>query len=126
MLALVEVIEMPEEVTKVGRFDNYLESFMNDQGEAMTIDEILIDKAWSPEDEEVTYFRLSSLENYLNKKRFSNFSSTQMCARIRELGGDSTKKKIRGKVYHLWFIPKAIESDKSDLPLPDLQPKVPF
>ena len=65
------------------------------------------------------------LENYLNKKRFSNFSSTQMCARIRELGGDSTKKKI-GVVYHLWFIPKAIESDKSDLPLPDLQPKVPF
>ena len=59
LLALVEVIEMPEEVTKVGRFDNYLESFMNDQGEAMTIDEILIDKAWSPEDEEVTYFRLS-------------------------------------------------------------------
>ena len=27
LLALVEVIEMPEEVTKVGRFDNYLESF---------------------------------------------------------------------------------------------------
>ena len=130
LLAVVEVIEMPEEVTKVGRFDNYLESFLSDQGEAMTIDEILIDKAWTPEDEEVTYFRLTSLENYLNKKRFTNFSSTQMCARIRELDGDSTKKKIRGKSYHLWYIPnKFKELDKkdiSDLPIPDLTSKTPF
>ena len=65
-------------------------------------------------------------KNYLTKKRFTNFSSTQMCARIRELNGDSTKKKIRGKVYHLWFIPRLKETDKSDLPIPDLQPKVPF
>jgi hypothetical protein len=62
----------------------------------------------------------------LTKKRFSNFNSTQMCARIRELNGDSTKKKIRGKVYHLWYIPREEEGDKSDLPIPDLQPKVPF
>ena len=103
-----------------------MESFLSDQGEAMTIDEILIDKAWSPEDEEVTYFKLSSLENYLTKKRFTNFSSTQMCARIRELNGDSIKKKIRGKVHHLWFVPRLQDTDKSDLPLPNLDPKVPF
>ena len=126
LLAMVEVIEMPEEVTKVGRFDNYMESFLSDQGEAMTIDEILIDKAWSPEDEEVTYFKLSSLENYLTKKRFTNFSSTQMCARIRELNGDSIKKKIRGKVHHLWFVPRLKDTDRSDLPLPNLDPTVPF
>ena len=86
----------------------------------------LIDKAWSPEDEEVTYFKLSSLENYLTKKRFTNFSSTQMCARIRELNGDSIKKKIRGKVHHLWFVPRLQDTDKSDLPLPNRDPKVPF
>lgn len=130
LLAVVEVIEMPEEVTKVGRFDNYLESFLSDQGEAMTIDEILIDKSWSPEDEEVTYFRLTSLENYLTKKRFTNFSSTQMCARIRELDGDSTKKKIRGKLYHLWYIPNKFKEldkkDATDLPLPDLASTTPF
>ena len=49
-----------------------------------------------------------------------------MCARIRELNGDSTKKKIRGKVYHLWYVPRLTSADQSDLPLPDLQPKVPF
>ena len=127
LLAVVEVIEMPEEVTKVGRFDSHLDSFLSDQGEAMSIDEILIDKAWTPQDEEITYFRLSSLENYLNKKRFANFSSTQMCARIRELDGSSTKKKIRGKLYHLWFIPNKFKDiDKTDLPIPDLSEKTPF
>jgi len=78
----------------------------------------------------VTYFKLSSLEKYLNKQRFSNFSSTQMCARIRELDGDSTKKKIRGKLYHLWYVPKNFkeldERDTSDLKLPDLKPVTPF
>ena len=127
LLAVVEVIEMPEEVTKVGRFDSHLDSFVSDQGEAMSIDEVLIDKAWTPQDEDNIYFRLSSLENYLNKKRFTNFNSTQMCARIRELDGGSTKKKIRGKLYHLWYIPNRLKDlDKSDLPLPNLEEKTPF
>jgi hypothetical protein len=130
LLAEVDIIDMPEEVTKIGRFDNHLEAFLADQGEAMTIDEILIDKAWTPQDEEVTYFKLSSLEKYLTKQRFSNFSSTQVCARIRELDGDSTKKKIRGKLYHLWYVPKNFKDldvkDNSDLKLPDLTQNTPF
>ena len=130
LLAEVIIFDMPEEVTKIGRFDNHLEDFLADQGEAMTIDEILIDKAWTPQDEEVTYFRLSSLEKYLTKKRFNDFSSTQMCARVRELDGDSTKKKIRGKTHHLWYVPKNFKEldtkDTSDLKLPNLKPVTPF
>ena len=130
LLAEVVVIDMPEEVTKIGRFDNHLEAFIADQGEALTIDEILIDKAWASPDENIIYFRLISLEKYLTKQRFNNFSSTQMCARIRELDGDSTKKKIRNKLHHLWFIPKNFQEidkkDTSDLAIPDLTQKVPF
>jgi hypothetical protein len=130
LLSEVIIFDMPEEVTKIGRFDNHLEDFLADQGEAMTIDEILIDKAWTPQDEEVTYFRLSSLEKYLTKKRFNDFSSTQMCARVRELDGDSTKKKIRGKTHHLWYVPKNFKEldtkDTSDLKLPNLKPVTPF
>ena len=53
-----------------------------------------------------------------------------MCARIRELDGDSTKKKIRGKLYHLWYIPNKFKEldkkDATDLPLPDLASTTPF
>lgn len=53
-----------------------------------------------------------------------------MCARIRELDGDSTKKKIRNKLHHLWFIPKNFQEldkkDTGDLAIPDLTQKVPF
>ena len=123
LLTNVEVIEMPEEVTKIGRFDNHLEAFLSDQGEAHTIDEVLIGKAHTEDGK--TYFRLPFLEDYLIKKRFTNFSTTQMCARIRELDGDSTKKKIRQKLYHLWYVPEN-KKDNSDLKLPDLKPTIPF
>jgi hypothetical protein len=53
-----------------------------------------------------------------------------MCARVRELDGDSTKKKIRGKTHHLWYVPKNFKEldtkDTSDLKLPNLKPVTPF
>ena len=38
LLENVEVIEMPEEVTREGRFSDLLDSFMNEQAEGLNID----------------------------------------------------------------------------------------
>ena len=45
LLEVVEVIQMPHEITKTGRFESLLERFLEDQGEAEHIDEIEIGKA---------------------------------------------------------------------------------
>ena len=45
LLEVVEVIQMPHEITKAGRFESLLERFLEDQGEAEHIDEIEIGKA---------------------------------------------------------------------------------
>ena len=53
LLEVVEVIQMPHEITKTGRFESLLERFLEDQGEAEHIDEIEIGKALFEENEYV-------------------------------------------------------------------------
>jgi hypothetical protein len=127
LLATAETIEMPHEIRKVGQFDNHLESFILEQGEAEQIDEVLIGKAFKKDDK--IFFILKKLQDYLNRKRFTGFTDTQMGARIRDLGGDSTKQRIRKdkKLVHLWYVPENFaERDEREIKTPDMKEQVPF
>tara|TARA_R110002020_G_scaffold84428_1_gene209147 strand:+ start:1234 stop:2763 length:1530 start_codon:yes stop_codon:yes gene_type:complete len=127
LLATAETIEMPNEIRKVGQFDSHLESFILEQDEAAEIDEVLIGKAFK--DDGKIFFKLKPLIDYLNKKRFTNFTETQMGARIRDLGGDSTKRRIREdkKLIHLWYVPENFaERDEKEFKTPDMKEQVPF
>jgi len=127
LLATADKIEMPNEIRKVGQFDRHLEAFILEQGEATEIDEVLIGKAFK--DDEKIFFQFKPLIEYLNKKRFSNFTETQMGARIRDLGGDSTKRRIRKnkKLVHLWYVPEDFaERDEKELKTPNMKEQVPF
>ena len=80
-------------------------------------------------DDEKIFFQFKPLIEYLNKKRFSNFTETQMGARIRDLGGDSTKRRIRKnkKLVHLWYVPEDFaERDEKELKTPNMKEQVPF
>jgi predicted RNA binding protein with dsRBD fold (UPF0201 family) len=123
LLQSVEIIEMPKEVRKEGRFEQHLDNFINDQGKALNIEEILIGKAWS--DEGKIFFKMSSLEEYLQKKRFTDFTTTQMGARIKQLGGGDTRKRVRGKVVYMWYVPDQ-GTEEVNLELPSMKEEIPF
>jgi len=123
LLQGVEIIEMPKEVRKEGRFEQHLDNFINDQGKAMNIEEILIGKAWAEEGK--IFFKMSSLEEYLQKKRFTEFTTTQMGARIKQIGGGDTRKRVRGKVVYMWFVPDQ-SVDDINLDLPSMKEELPF
>ncbi len=123
LLQSVEIIEMPKEVRKEGRFEQHLDNFINDQGKALNIEEILIGKAWS-EDGKI-YFKMSSLEEYLMKKRFTEFTTTQMGARIKQIGGGDTRKRVRGRLVYMWYVPDQ-EKEEVNLDLPSMKEEIPF
>ena len=123
LIANVEIIEMPKEITKEGRFDSLLDSFLGDQGEAMNIEEIHIGKAWF--EEGMAYFKLNSLQDFLSKKQFKDFTTTQMSARIKQMGGGDTRKKIKNKTVFMWFVPYN-KTDKLNLETPDMEESLPF
>ena len=119
-----DVIEMPKEITKQGRFDEHLKSFMRENGEALSIDEVLIDKVFTDK-ENVSWFTLSALESFLKSRKFADYNETQICGRIRELEGGSKKKRVKGALEHLWYMP-SFNFDTTPLPTKDLEDEVPF
>ena len=124
LLDNVEVIQMPHEITKTGRFESLLERFLEDQGEAEHVDEIDMGKALFEQrdytdkikdekgEREITvkkmtaYFKSEWLQKFLKRNDFKDFSTTEMAAHIRnKLGGGDTRRKIKGKTAYLWFFP---------------------
>ena len=123
LLRDIEVIEMPKEIRKEGRFESLLEQFLDDQGAALDIDEINMGKAWF--DEERAYFKTDALQTFLEKKRFKDYTTTQMTAIIRELGGGHARKKVQGKTTFMWWIPYTRKEEKS-FAVPNLEERTPF
>ena len=115
---------MPKEISKQGRFDEHLRSFMRENGEALSIDEVLIDKVFTDK-EDVSWFTLSALETFLKSRKFTEYNETQICGRIRELEGGSKKKRVKGALEHLWYMP-AVNFDNAPLPTKDQEDEVPF
>jgi len=124
LLENVEIIETPPEITKWGQFDSYLYSFIYDQGVSDREEEIAIEMPW--ENEGKIYFQPKTLKEYLNKKRFSALTSTEMHARVmQDLGGGSHRKKVKGITHYLWYVPSK-QIEQQDLYIPDMKKKEAF
>ena len=144
LLQSVVVVQMPHEITKTGRFENLLERFLEDQGEADNVNEINIGKALfenktyeekvkedgrerKVEVEKMTaHFKSEWLQKFLKKNDFKELNSTEMMAHIRnKLGGGDYRRKIEGKTSYLWYVPWQ-KKDQDDLKIPNMQEETPF
>jgi len=136
LLDSVEVIQMPHEITKTGRFESLLERFLEDQGIAEHIDEIDMGKALFEEKEyeekegkvkrETAYFKSDWLQKFLKKNDFKDFTPTQMLAHIRsKLNGGDGRRKIKGKTAYLWYVPWT-RKNNDDFETPDMGEETPF
>ena len=148
LLTTVEVIQMPHEIRKEGRFEALLERFLEDQGEAMSEHEVDIGKALFKDKEYkeqiknknghvietkkhmkmTAYFRMDKLQEFLDKKRFKEMNPTEMNAHIRNtLGGGDARIRIDpgSKPKYVWFVPWQKKDDKS-LDIPNMEEETPF
>ena len=123
LLRDIEVIEAPKEIRKEGRFKSLLEQFLDDQGAAEHIDEINMGKAWF--DKGKAYFKTDAIQTFLEKKRFKDFTSTQIHATIRQMGGGHAHKKVQGTTAFMWYIPYTQKEEKS-FAVPNLEEKTEF
>jgi hypothetical protein len=66
------------------------------------------------------YFKPESLLDYLNKKRFTGFSKTEMLARLNnDLKGGTERRHIKGNTSaYLWWVPEIVSPVK-ELPVPE-------
>jgi len=125
LLEQCEIIKMPKEVTKEGRFYSHLEDFLYNQAIADEIEDVLNHCVWKSEGK--MYFQLSSLERYLRKIQFKEFSTTQMGSLIRDKGGDSKLHRVnKNTTKNLFFIPDPRPQEEAKLNVPKVKDDVPF
>jgi len=111
LLSKVQVIEMPREITKVGRFDNLLNSFLDETPVADTREQIKLGNVLFEKDEKneqtKAYFKMEFLINYVEeKKKFKGMSTTEMSAHIKlKRSGGHHRLSINGKTEFVWMVP---------------------
>jgi hypothetical protein len=115
LLDNVTIIEVPQDASIEGQFQDLLESFCTDRAQAQTREEILLGKPFIEEGR--TFFRLSDLEAYLQRHNFRYFSRPKITARLRDLNAEHSGQNIKGRFVNLWAVPSFnMQSDPFDLP----------
>ena len=57
----------------------------------------LLRKPWTDDEEGLTYFRLKDFEAFLRKNKFFEYKSHKVAQRLRDINGESTVFKIKGR-----------------------------
>jgi hypothetical protein len=116
------IIEVAQDASVSGQFYDYLEEFCSHLQQAQDKEEILLRRPWTDEDHSITFFRLKDFEAFLRKNKFFEYKSHKIAQRLRDINGDSTVLKIKGRAVRVWQIP-SFESADVDLKTPKFKGK---
>ena len=111
------IIEVSEDVSITGQFNEHLEDFCTGHQAAEEREQILLKRPWTDQERGETYFRLKDLESHLLKANFKHFKTHQLAQRLRDLNGHASVLKIQGKNTRLWRIP-AFERNETAVEAP--------
>ena len=99
------VIEVAQDASTSGQFYDFLDEFCHHQQKAQDKEEILLRRPWVDEDKNLTFFRLKDFEAHLRKNKFFEYKSHKIAQRLRDINGESTVLKIKGRAVRVWAIP---------------------
>ena len=113
------IVEVSQDASIEGQFYDFLEEFCTSMQQAQAREEILLRRPWTEEEEQKTYFRLKDFEAFLKKNRFFEYKSHRIAQRLRDINGDATSLKIKGKAIRVWCIP-AFDGTTVAVNVPDM------
>ena len=104
LLENTEIVEAEYELTMEGQFRNALLKFIRNQGNAISIDEVLAGSCFIDEEKNEIYFRTDQLIEFLKNKKFTAVTTNQVGVWLRSFGGETKQKKIEGKRGQLVWV----------------------
>ncbi len=114
----MEIIEVSDDASIEGQFMELLESFCTDLAQASVRDELLLGKPWT--EEQITYFRLKDLKEYLVKHRFTDMEINKIASKLRDIGAEHHFWNIKKRGVNVWAIP-AFEYEETGLEIPNME-----
>ena len=120
------IMEVAEDASIGGQFYDYLEEFCRHLQQAQDKEEILLRRPWTDDERGTTYFRLRDFEGHLKKNKFFELKTHKIAQRLRDIHGESTVMRIKGRSVRVWAVPAFNVAD-IDLEAPQFQEdEVPF
>jgi hypothetical protein len=118
MLDSVNVVRVPNEVTPVGMFHDYLEEFLNVKSNESydSRDVLLLGRVWINED--CYYFRIKDLMDFLVVKRFTEFKQHKIALFLKELRAEHVFFNISGKGVNCFKLPVRDSLQRSPFHVP--------
>jgi hypothetical protein len=116
------IVEVSQDASIAGQFYDYLEEFCRHMQQAQDKEEILLRRPWTDEEINRTYFRLKDFENYLKKNKWFEYKSHRIAQRLRDIHGESTVLKIKGRSVRVWVIP-SFEAMNIEIDPPNFETK---
>lgn len=104
-MANVVIIEAPADSSSHGQLWDMLEKFCTGRAQAQNIDEIHSGKPWT-DDQGVTWFRISDLIQFLDRRHFKEFKVHQLAAVFTQRQMKYETKIVKGKPLDLWGVPE--------------------
>jgi hypothetical protein len=114
----LEIIEVSEDASVQGQFNELLESFCTDIAQASTREEMLLGKPWT--NEGVTHFRIRDLMEYLLRHRFMDMRTNQVASKLKDMGAEHIFFNIKGRGVNAWGIPAYMNED-ANIEIPNMR-----
>ena len=105
------IITASEDASIDGQFYEYLEEFCVHLQTAEDKEEILLRRPWSDSEKGLTFFRLKDFSAHLRKNKFFEYKTHQISQRLRDISGQPSFLKIKGKSVRVWQIPSFEDVD---------------
>lgn len=110
-------IEVPEELTVRGQFNELLRVFCSSRVQATAPEELELGKPWT--EDGLTKFTMNGLELFLKNRGFTQYKRPEIQERIKELNGTNechghqAVKKPNGKysTIRVWWVPEFKETE---------------
>lgn len=108
-------IEAPPDASVKGKFAEILEQFVTGRHRADSLEDLLSGKPWHDEENGTVHFRLTDVEEALHRAKFSadgrnGFTRSWITVRLKNLGGTSGQKKLKGQNTNIWCVKDSVFS----------------
>ncbi len=110
----MEIIEVSNDISVDGQFNELLESFCTDMAQANSKEEILLGKPFTEEGR--TFFRIKDLKEYLVKHRFTELETNRIASKLRDMKAEHKFVNMKGRGVNLWSIPEFDYGEEVALP----------
>ena len=120
------IIEAPEDASTDGTFYHLLKQFCLERSGTKQLGDVLRRRVYNDSETKENYFRGPDLLDYLQKKKFTDFKTSKVYARIKLIEGQAVRKRIDGSTIRLWSLPfyeeQSVESaNREILEVPDFE-----